>query len=133
MNTVDGAARWAPHVDLVSHSAEVGMLQAAGTAAVTAIRAAELSRSRGTDSRHVRSKKGSPSRNTRWLISRWTRSRSHHCSSRPSQRACTPGCSHSATFSVTTRQLVGSSSAIRHRVSPAPYVGRRPTPSPSRA
>jgi 2-dehydro-3-deoxyglucarate aldolase/4-hydroxy-2-oxoheptanedioate aldolase len=40
MNTVDGAARWAPHVDLVSHSAEIGMLQAAGTAAVTAIRAA---------------------------------------------------------------------------------------------
>jgi 2-keto-3-deoxy-L-rhamnonate aldolase RhmA len=40
MNTVEGAARWAPHVDLVSHSAEIGMLQAAGTAAVTAIRAA---------------------------------------------------------------------------------------------
>jgi 4-hydroxy-2-oxoheptanedioate aldolase len=40
MNTVDGAARWAPHVDLLSHSAEIGMLQAAGTAAVSAIRTA---------------------------------------------------------------------------------------------
>ena len=40
MNTVDSAARWAPHVDLISHSAEIGMLQAAGTAAVSAIRAA---------------------------------------------------------------------------------------------
>ena len=40
MNTVHGAARWAPHVDLISHSAEIGMLQAAGTAAVSAIRAA---------------------------------------------------------------------------------------------
>lgn len=38
MNTVDGAVRWAPHVDIVSHSAEIGMLQAAGTAAVGAIR-----------------------------------------------------------------------------------------------
>jgi hypothetical protein len=40
MNTVDSAVRWAPHVDLLSHSAEIGMLQAAGTAAVAAIRGA---------------------------------------------------------------------------------------------
>ena len=40
MNTVESAARWAPHVDLTSHSAEIGLLQAAGTAAVAAIRSA---------------------------------------------------------------------------------------------
>jgi 2-keto-3-deoxy-L-rhamnonate aldolase RhmA len=40
MNTVDSAVRWAPHVDLLSHAAETGLLQAAGTSAVSAIRAA---------------------------------------------------------------------------------------------
>jgi 2-keto-3-deoxy-L-rhamnonate aldolase RhmA len=40
MNTVEGAVRWAPRVDLLSHSAEIAMLQAAGTAAVSAIRGA---------------------------------------------------------------------------------------------
>jgi 2-keto-3-deoxy-L-rhamnonate aldolase RhmA len=40
MNTVDSAVRWAPKVDLMSHSAEVGLLQAAGSAAVKAVRAA---------------------------------------------------------------------------------------------
>ena len=43
MNTVESAVRWAPHVDLLSHAAETGLLQAAGTAAVSAIRAAEHS------------------------------------------------------------------------------------------
>jgi 2-dehydro-3-deoxyglucarate aldolase/4-hydroxy-2-oxoheptanedioate aldolase len=38
MNTVESAVRWAPQVDLLSHAAEVGLLQAAGTAAVGAIR-----------------------------------------------------------------------------------------------
>ncbi len=42
MNTVEGAVRWAPHVDLVSHSAEIGMLQAAATSAVAAVRAAAV-------------------------------------------------------------------------------------------
>jgi 2-keto-3-deoxy-L-rhamnonate aldolase RhmA len=40
MNTVDSAVRWAPKVDLMSHSAEVGLLQAAGLAAVKAVRGA---------------------------------------------------------------------------------------------
>jgi 2-keto-3-deoxy-L-rhamnonate aldolase RhmA len=40
MNTVESAERWAPHVDMLSHSAEVGLLQAAGRAAVSAIREA---------------------------------------------------------------------------------------------
>jgi len=40
MNTVDSAVRWAPHVDLLSHAAETGLLQAAGTSDVSAIRAA---------------------------------------------------------------------------------------------
>jgi len=40
MNTVESAVRWAPHVDLLSHAAEVGLLQAAGTSAVGAIRSA---------------------------------------------------------------------------------------------
>jgi 2-keto-3-deoxy-L-rhamnonate aldolase RhmA len=41
MNTVDSAVRWAPKVDLMSHSAEVGLLQAAGLAAADAVRAAK--------------------------------------------------------------------------------------------
>ena len=40
MNPVESAGRWAPHVDLLSHAAETGLLQAAGTSAVQAIRAA---------------------------------------------------------------------------------------------
>ena len=38
MNTVEQAARWAPRVDIMSHAAETGLLQAAGAAAVRAIR-----------------------------------------------------------------------------------------------
>jgi 4-hydroxy-2-oxoheptanedioate aldolase len=40
MNTVESAVQWAPKVDMLSHSAEVGLLQAAGSAAVKAIRTA---------------------------------------------------------------------------------------------
>jgi 2-keto-3-deoxy-L-rhamnonate aldolase RhmA len=40
MNTVESAVRWAPRVDIMSHSAEIGMLQAAASAAVAAVRGA---------------------------------------------------------------------------------------------
>ena len=40
MNTVESAVRWAPRVDIMSHSAEIGLLQTAATVAVAAVRSA---------------------------------------------------------------------------------------------